>query len=199
MKLCYGLLLLCIPSHGVRAQSMPTLRGRSLAGAAVSLPTDLNGRVGVFVVGFSKQSGESGKAWGKAIADAFAHDAHVAYYEVPVLAAVPLPVRAVALRSMRHRIPAPDQAHVVPALQDAMQWKRAVLFGAADDVYILVVNQTGVIQWRGHGDMTSESQRALMDAVQNLKARTAVGRPHNADAVSQSSDVCIAYSPRANQ
>ena len=69
MKVRYGLLLLCMWSRVGHAQSLPTLRGRSLAGAAVSLPIDLQGKIGIFVVGFSKQSGESGKVWGKAIKD----------------------------------------------------------------------------------------------------------------------------------
>ena len=77
---------------------------------------------------------------------------------------------------MRHRIPGPDQAHVVPALRDAPQWKEAVHFSAADDAYVLVVNQAGVIQLRMHGVMTPSSQRALVDAVRLLEARTAVGR-----------------------
>jgi hypothetical protein len=178
MKLGYALLLLCLSSRvgHAQSQSLPSLRGHSLAGAAVSLPIDLQGKVGIFVVGFSKQSGESGKAWGKAIKDAYARDANVAYYEVPVLAAVPALLRGVVLASMRHRIPGPDQAHVVPALQDAPQWKDAVHFSAADDAYVLVVNQAGVIQLRMHGFMTPIAQRALLDAVRSHEARTAVGR-----------------------
>ena len=77
-------------------------------------------------------------------------------------------MRGVVLRSMRQRIPAPDQVHVVPALQDAKQWKDAVHFSAADDAYVLVVNRAGVIEWRMHGVMSSTSQRALTDAVRAL-------------------------------
>ncbi|HEV7991137.1 MAG TPA: hypothetical protein VGP25_04885 [Gemmatimonadaceae bacterium] len=170
----YGLLLMCAWSRVGHAQSLPTLRGQSLAGGVVSLPSDLNGRVGIFVVGFSRRSAESGKGWGKAIAEAYAHDPQVAYYDVPVLAAVPSFMRGAVLRRMRRSIPAADQAHVVPVLQDAASWKDAVHFGAADDAYIVVVNRTGGIEWRMHGFMTPVSRLALIDTVRALEARTAV-------------------------
>src|ERR1039458_9436722 len=46
---------------------IPSARGTTLAGNEMALPNSLNGKIGVFVVGFSRASGEQVADWGRLI------------------------------------------------------------------------------------------------------------------------------------
>ena len=168
MKMRY-MILLSLCSSLCEAQSIPAFHGRSFAGDEVTFPHDLDRRIGILIVGFSKKSGENAKIWGAAIAHQFETDSQVVYYEMPVLEGVPSLIRGLVLRSMRHGMSAAEQSHFAPVLQDEDKWKEAVHFNSPDDAYVLVLNRVGVVKWRTQGAMTASSRDSLASAVGALR------------------------------
>jgi hypothetical protein len=97
-----GFTLLIAGLAHARAQSsrIPTTHGTSFAGNPVTLPDDLRGRVGVLVIGFSKSSGDVCKGWGQRLAATYRDSHDVAYYQMPVLEAVPKLVRGMVVKGI---------------------------------------------------------------------------------------------------
>jgi hypothetical protein len=87
------------------AQSIPVTRAQSFCGTPVNLPSDLSGRIGVFVLGFSKKSSLETNGWGDSVLRDYGTDRHVVYYQMPVLADVPTLVRALILQGIRKQMP----------------------------------------------------------------------------------------------
>ena len=91
IRLVFGLAVLIPGIATGRAQSVriPTTHGTSFAGAQVTLPDDLRGKVGVLVIGFSKSSGDVCKGWEHRLEASYQNSREVMYYQMPVLEAVP--------------------------------------------------------------------------------------------------------------
>jgi hypothetical protein len=70
-------------SNDCRAERIPEVHGTSLSNAAVNLPEALKGKVGVLVLGFSRDSREADSAWGKRLAADYRESPTVVYYEMP--------------------------------------------------------------------------------------------------------------------
>jgi hypothetical protein len=58
-------------SDGAIAARIPEVHGTSLSNEPVNLPEALQGKVGVLVLGFSRDSREADSAWGKRLAGVF--------------------------------------------------------------------------------------------------------------------------------
>ena len=130
---------------------IPAVHGMSLTGDRVELPGMLTGKVGVLVVGFSKDSREPVAAWGRRLAGAYKGSPSVLYYEMPMLAEVPRLLRGVVVRSMKKEVPERAQPRFVPITDDEAQWKSLTGYDKGDEAYILVVDGSGAVRWRGHG------------------------------------------------
>lgn len=131
--------------------NIPAVHGTSLTGAPVELPGVLAGKVGVLVVGFSKDSRDPVAAWGRRLAGAYKGSPVVLYYEMPMLAEVPRLLRGVVVRSMKKEVPERAQPRFVPITEDEARWKSLAGYEKGDEAYVLVVDGGGVVRWRGHG------------------------------------------------
>jgi hypothetical protein len=136
---------------------IPAVRGTTFAGAKVTLPDELQGRVGVLIVGFSQSSRKEMTEWGVRLADDADRPAGLVFYELPVLESVPRVLRGWVTKKIRDAVSAPGQQHFLPVLDHEEEWKRVAGFGAADDAYVLVVDGDGVVRWRVHGGLTEQA------------------------------------------
>ncbi len=165
-----GLLLLVLATANVSPATIPALHGRSFADAPVELPADLHGKVGILVLGLSRNSSMQTKLWNEALLRDFGNDPKIAYFESAVLADVPGFIRGTVVNGIRNKMPEAERVHFVPILQDASQWKSAADYASPDDAYVLLLDSAGVIQRRTHGPPTGESYRSLKESLQTLEA-----------------------------
>ena len=167
-------LAILIPGLTSQAQSgrIPTAHATSLAGAQVTLPDDLRGKVGVLVLGFSKSSGDVCKGWGERLAQSY-HDTHeVAYYQMPVLEAVPKIIRSMVVKGIKSGVPVAEQPHFLPVFSDEAAWQKIVRYSNADDAYVLVVDEQGNIHWQTSGKATDAGFAALKQQVEALRTKS---------------------------
>lgn len=149
-------------------QTIPTFSGPSLANDTVHLPATEAGARTVLVVGFSKKSGDACKPWFNAIASQLKSKPQVAYYELPVLASAPSFIRGMIVHNIRGSLTPEQQKHFVPILENAQPWKEAVSYSAADDAYVVIVDERGSVIWRDSGPWSSQKEQELSAALARL-------------------------------
>src|ERR1700731_1483593 len=140
---------------------IPGVHAPSFSNEAVNLPEGLKGKVGVLVLGFSRDSREADSAWGKRLAADYRESPTVVYYEMPVLAAVPRVVRGFVVKSIKASLPASEQARFVVILENEAAWKTVTHYERPDDPYLLVVDNQGSVVWQTQGAVTDAAYAAL--------------------------------------
>lgn len=158
-----------------RPARIPELHSTTLSGEPIDLPASLHGKVGVFVVGFSRDSRVQATAWGKSLYEDFSHSPDVLYLELPVLEDVPRLLRGFVLRAIAREVSPAGQAHFLPITNNQAQWKSVARFADPDAAYVLVVDASGNVQWQTAGGATEERHTALSRAITSLLARQAAG------------------------
>jgi hypothetical protein len=154
-----------------RASRIPEVHASAFSNEAVNLPEGLKGKVGVLVLGFSRDSREADSAWGKRLAADYRESPTVVYYEMPVLAAVPRMIRGMIVKSMKSSVPASEQARFVVILENEAAWKTVTRFERPDDAYVLVVDSQGSVVWQTQGAPTDAAYAALKQHVEELRAQ----------------------------
>ncbi|MCU1248145.1 MAG: hypothetical protein JWQ49_1174 [Edaphobacter sp.] len=154
------------PGAGTR---IPEVHATSFSNEAVNLPEGLKGKVGVLVLGFSKNSREADSAWGKRLAADYGEFPTVVYYEMPVLAAAPRMMRGLIVKSIKSSVPAREQAHFVVIVENEAAWKMVTHYGRPDDPYVLVVDSHGSVVWQTQGAVTDAAYAALKEHVEALR------------------------------
>jgi hypothetical protein len=153
------------------AARIPEVHATSFSNEAVNLPEGLKGKVGVLVLGFSRDSREGDSAWGKRLAADYRESPTVVYYEMPVLAAVPRMVRGLVVKSIKSSVPASEQARFIVILENEAAWKTVTHYGRPDDPYVLVVDSQGSVVWQTQGAPTEAAYAALKQHVEALRAQ----------------------------
>ena len=173
--LILGIVLSLVSLTVAEAQNLriPTTHGTSLAGTSVTLPDDLRGRVGVLVLGFSKNSGDVCKGWGQRLAASYRDSRDVTYYQMPVLEAVPKMIRGMVVKGIKSGVPEAEQAHFVPVFGDEKEWQQIAHYANADDAYVLVVDGEGRVQWLTSGTVTDTDFAALKQRVETIRPQRA--------------------------
>jgi len=153
------------------AARIPEVHSTSFSNEAVNLPEGLQGKVGVLVLGFSRDSRDADSAWGKRLAADYRESPTVVYYEMPVLAAAPRMLRGMIVKSMKSSVPASEQARFVVILENEAAWKTVTHFERPDDAYVLVVDSQGSVVWQTQGSPTDAAYAALKQHVETLRAQ----------------------------
>ena len=165
----------CLSASGateqIPAARIPTLQGRTLAGADVHLPADLNTKAGVLVVGFSQASRSQVTAWGKRLAGDYLGSTTVAYYEMPVLESVPKLLRGFVVGRIKADVSERARPTFLPVLDHEADWKKATGFGNEDDAYILLVDGAGQVRWRTQGALTDTAYAELQTQLRTVQPR----------------------------
>ncbi len=163
------LLFLTCATAGAPAQSppnrIPNLQSTTLIGQPINLPAAFGGKVGILIIGFSRESRTPAAEWGKRLATDFEHSPDVLYFELPVLEDVPRLLRGVVLRAIARELSPRAQSHFLPITTNEAQWKSAAHFSQPDAAYVLVVDSSGNILWQTSGDPTGERYSSLRHAV----------------------------------
>lgn len=158
------LLFAVAASANGQVKQIPPIHAIAVSGEHVDLPSGLHGRVAVLVVSFSQGSRDEVTAWGRRLEADYHGSPNVLYYEMPVLAGVPRPLRGWVTRKIKDSIPAPAQPRFVPILDHEAEWKAAAEFGrngGEEDAYVLVVDSSGNILSRMAGAPSDQSYAEL--------------------------------------
>ena len=154
---------------------IPDLHSTTLSGQTVDLPAALEGKVGILVVGFSRDSRAQATVWGTRLAAEFGQSSSVLYFELPVVEDVPRLLRGAVLHAISREVAPAARAHFLPISSNEAQWKAVAHFNEPDAAYVLVVDGSGNIRWQTSSDPTDGSYASLRQAVRNalaLPART---------------------------
>jgi hypothetical protein len=160
---CFAALLLL--AQAVIAQTVPSFAGENLAGESVHLPT---GSKTVLIIGFSKKAGDACKPWFTQIAASLKDKPQVNYYEIPVLASAPGFIRSTIIHSIRKGLAPDQQKHFIAVTDHEQEWKTAAKFSAADDAYIVIIDERGSILWQDSGQWSPAKQSALQSEIAKL-------------------------------
>jgi hypothetical protein len=158
-------------SDGAIAARIPEVQATSLSNEPVNLPEALQGKVGVLVLGFSRDSRVADSAWGKRLAADYRESPTVWCYEMPVLAGAPRMIRGLIVKSMKSSVPASEQGRFVVILDNEAAWKTVAHYGRPDDPYVLVVDSQGNVVWQTQGVLTDAGYVALKERVEALRAQ----------------------------
>jgi hypothetical protein len=145
------------------AQEIPRTGGETLSGKHMVLADELRGHAAVLVAGFSREGGNGTGAWVKAIRADTAL-AGMPVYEIAQIAGAPGIIRGVIKSGMRKSVPDAEHDSFVVLTQDDQPWR--TYFGVGDDKvpYVMVIDVTGKVLWRGHGSAT-DLEPNLRDAL----------------------------------
>jgi predicted transcriptional regulator len=80
---------------------------------------------------------------------------------MPVLEDVPKIVRGMVMKSIRSGVPATEQPHFLPVLDNEAEWKKVTRFRNPDDAYVVVVDGDGNIRWQISGKVSDSGFAAL--------------------------------------
>jgi len=147
---------------------IPSVHGTTLADNKVDLPEDLQGKVGILVVGFSQNSRDAVTDWGKKLANDYLNSPNVLYYEMPVLASVPKMMRGFVQGRFKSSVPERGKPHFLPLTDNEMSWRALAHYNRPDDPYILLVDGNGRVRWQSQGPPTDATYVALKQQVESL-------------------------------
>jgi len=168
-SICFVGLALVANATAKAQVSIPKAQGTTLAGAAVTLPDALKGKVGVLVVGFSHASQGQVEAWGRRLAKDYGQSAGVAYFEIPMLAGAPKMLRGMIVKSMSKSVPEGERPHFLPLMEGEPVWRVAAHYSEPDDAYVLLVNGDGIVEWQTEGDATDAAYATLKRQIEARK------------------------------
>ena len=149
--------------------AMPPVTAQTLSGEKVVLPRDI-GDATVFVAGFTKASRAQTEGWARRLHDDSRVSAKAAIREVSILDGVPGFLRGMIISQMKSGIAPPRQKQFLIVTESLDAWKRALAASGTDDqAYVILVQRSGAIVWRGHGFLTESGYQDLVHAIESLK------------------------------
>lgn len=132
------------------AETLPATAGEALSGRRLVLADAVRGHAAILVVAFTKQAGDSSKAWAQAIrADSAL--AGLELFSVAMLGQAPGLVRGMIKSSIRKGLTPAEQDSFVVITQDEKLWRRYLNVIVENDTYVVLLDAAGQVRWQGHG------------------------------------------------
>jgi hypothetical protein len=170
-----AVLLMTLASVSVRAadgqpsgpltvgERFPTLSSEFLTGREVTLPDAAQGKVALIMMGFSYDSRHAVERWAEAFYAAFGTQAHVTFFEVPVIGGMGRLAKWFIDSGMRKGTPAALHENVITVYGGVDRWKRLMGFTTAGehDAYLTLIDQAGRVVWLHHGPFITSAFEAL--------------------------------------
>jgi hypothetical protein len=149
--------------------TMPPVTAQTLSGEKVVLPRDI-GDAAVFVAGFTKASRAQTEAWAHRLRDDARVSPKATIYEVSILDGVPGFLRGMIISQMKSGIAPARQKRFLIVTESVDSWKRALAANGNDDqAYVILVQRSGAVVWRGHGVLAESNYQDLIRAIETLK------------------------------
>jgi hypothetical protein len=157
-------------ANGEAQTAIPRSQGTTLTGTMVVFPDVLKGKVGVLLVGFSRDSKTQVAAWGKRLEADYGKSDDVVYFEMPMIGGAPRLVRGMIVKSMSSSVPAAERPHFLPMVEGEPAWRAVAHYDKPNDAYVLLLDGTGTVEWQTEGDATDTSYATLKRQIETQKA-----------------------------
>jgi hypothetical protein len=128
--------------------SLPPLSGLSVTGKPLDLSGASKGTVSVLIFAFSRAGGRDAHNWSQHLAE---DRPNISVYTAIFLESVPVPFRSIAVSSIRSGMPATMQDHTLLLYQEQSSWEERLQVTDKNHASVLVLGQTGFIQWISDG------------------------------------------------
>lgn len=148
-------------------ETFPTLVGRLLDGQPFTIPDDLQGTVGVLVLGWDYAARDDVDGWARALAETYGERPDLRVLQMPMISGVGALMRRVIDAAMERGTPAAARQHVLTVYGD-LRWLQRRLGsadGALPDVFLL--GRSGRLTWRTSGSPTPDRLAALHNALRD--------------------------------
>ncbi len=142
----------------------PKLHGQTLDGKAIVLPDAAAGKVTVLLVGASKEGGERTRPWKEHFVADFGSNPHVSYYVAALLQSAPAIFRGVIRAGMRNGTPVSERPQVLTSGSDEAAWKKYLAISEYSLPGVLLLDETGHLQWSYNGKFDPEHYESLKTA-----------------------------------
>jgi hypothetical protein len=138
------------------ASVFPTVRASNLNGRQFNLPADLEGERNLVILAFQRHQQALVDSWAPAVADLLARYADLRFYELPTISRSNPLFRAWLDGAMRGGIhDHHEREHTITLYLDKARFRQALDISHEDTIYVLLLDRTGRVLWRGAGEHTA--------------------------------------------
>ena len=157
-RITWALLLLSTSCCLSATDTLPRLTGETLAGTHIVLPDALKGKPVLLVLSFARAAEEQSRGWTEQLKK---NNLGVERYNVLELEDVPRLFRGFVKSGIRKGVPEAAQGSFVLLYDNQEQLKKLTSFEKDYEVYVLLLDANGNIQWREHGAVDEKKMAAL--------------------------------------
>lgn len=163
-------IVLAGASGSAQAADMPVVRVQTLAGGSVTIPRDTMGSLALFVIGFTRESGEVTARWSRRMREDHAPGSAVKTYQVAVIEDVPRLLRRFVVSQIEASVPVTLRATFLTVTEKADAWKKIASFENDDTAYLVLVGRRGEIRWRARGGLTEQRYQEMLRAIASAQS-----------------------------
>jgi hypothetical protein len=148
----------------------PRLEARDLDARTRSLPAAFEGDSNVVILAFRRRQQELVDTWTRSLADRFAADPGLRFYELPVIGAQWRPARRMIDGGMAAALPdTATRRRTLTVYTDTRRATDALAIADTSTITVLLVDGAGTIRWRTTGAYGPEAGDALAAAVERTR------------------------------
>jgi hypothetical protein len=148
----------------------PKIHGETVNGRPIELPEAAAGKIALLLLGFSKQGGEQTGVWEDHVSKDFADDPRFTVYTIAVLEGVPALFRGMVKSGIRSGTPAPKRDRMVTTVSGEAALKKFAGVSDSKIPYLVLLDASGHVRWRGHGPFEQGQYGALKAVVKHMEA-----------------------------
>jgi hypothetical protein len=149
-------------------QPFPKVTSKSLAGKVVTLPETAKGKVTLIYIAFVRSAQSMIDSWAQPLELEFGKDSRFAIYEVPMINAAWKVLSWMIDSGMRGGIPVEKHDNVVTFYGDYSDYQEALGMEDTNFAYVFLLDQKGIIRWKGHGYASPEAEKELVETAKTL-------------------------------
>lgn len=171
-----GIALLCLTGclsaqnkEAMISKPFPEITSTSLAGDSVTLPAKTAGQIALITVAFVEEGQAAINSWAEPFLETYMDKEGFAYYEVPMISEQPPLARNFIDSGMRAGLDEKMHPNVVTFYGDYAPYLSALQMTNLRSGYAFLIDQAGIIRFRGEGKMTPEEWKEMKAVISTLK------------------------------
>jgi hypothetical protein len=150
-------------------QPFPKITSKSLAGNSVTFPESLKGKVTLICIAFVRSAQNMVDSWAQPFEQKFGKDNRFAVYEVPMINKAWKVISWVIDSGMKSGIPVEKHDTVVTFYGDYSEYQKTLGMENTNLTYVFLLDQNGIIRWKGQGYARPEAERELFEIAETLR------------------------------
>ncbi|MDO5840037.1 hypothetical protein [Methanosarcina mazei] len=145
------------------------MTSKSLAGRVVHLPEEVKGKVTLVCIAFIRSAQSMIDSWARPFEQEFGKDRRFTVYEVPMINKGWKVLSRMIDSGMRGGIPVEKHDNVVTFYGDYSGYRNALGMENTELAYVFLLDQEGVICWKGEGYSSHETEKKLLSTAMALR------------------------------